>query len=145
MVEAAMLRVIDFRDADPLDRRWWARLRLALDHVERANVARLRRLYYDYDLAILSRGGLTEKSDRDFVKAAEAKLFAMANAMRPWDAKDSEQGRKDEVAALGEAWAREFGDYSDPATQQAIEETVRMLTKMDVGARMPKNAPTVLG
>jgi Fe-S oxidoreductase len=143
MVAAAMDGVLDFRDADPLDKRWWFRLRLALDHVERADIVKRDRLYYDYTLAILSRSDLTDQSNRQFTKDAEKRIARMAVRWRPWEKPENDQAAR--VDRMVAAWAAEFGDPRNPETQKAIAETVRMLEKMDVRARMPKNAPTVLG
>lgn len=145
MVVAAMRGMVDFREADPLDKRWWFKLRLALDHIERTDIARMKLLYYDYNLSILSRDYLTEATGKQFTKDAEKKLFETVNLWRPWDRHDPEQSQKAQVEAMSEAWAKEFGDPNHPDTQKAIAETVRMLEKMDARARMPKNAPTVLG
>lgn len=145
MVQAAMRGLIDFRDADPGSKSWWFRLRLALDHVEDENIARQHRLYYDYNLALLSRDGLTEASVRRLTKDAEKKLFAIVNIWRPWDRHDPAQSQQAQIEAMAAAWAREFGDPNDPETQKAIAETIRMLEKMDARARKPRNGPTVLG
>jgi hypothetical protein len=145
MVAAAMGGLVDFRDADPADRRWWFKLRLALDFIERGDVVRQHRLYYDYSLAILSRDRLVDRSAGQFTRDAEKRIFAMINLWRPWEHHDPEQGQQAQAAAMSAAWDREYGDRNDPETQRAIAETVRMLEKMDAGARMPRNAPTVLG
>lgn len=144
MVTAALSGVVDFRAADPLDRRWWLRLRLALDHIEALNLARQHRLYFDYDLAILSRDDLTEASSKQFTADAEKKLFALVNLWRPWDKHDPAQSQAAQVDELGKAWAREFGDQNSPEVQRAIAETVRLLERLDVGARK-KNVPTAVG
>jgi hypothetical protein len=145
MIEAATRGVVDFGDADPGDKRWWFRLRLVLDHLEAEGIARQHRLYYDYSLAILSRGDLTEESGRKFTKDAETKLFALVNMWRPWEEHDPEDGQRAQADALATAWAREYGDPNAPETQRAIAETIRMLEKMNTRARKPANGPTLLG
>jgi hypothetical protein len=144
MVMAAAQGMIDFREADPQDKRWWFKLRMLLDHIERTNIVSQHRLYYDYDLAILARDELTDRASRQFVKDAESRLYKIVNLWRPWETHDPAEGPQAQIEAMSAAWAQEYGDPSAPETQKAIAETVRMLQKMDKGARKPTHAAAVL-
>jgi hypothetical protein len=135
-VTAAMRGLIDFREADPKDRRWWFRLRMALDHLEAEILVNQHRLYYDYSLAVLSRAGLTEQSRKQFTQEAERHLFAMVGLWRPWEDINPGRTAQTDRAKMREDWVREFGcDPSAPEGAAAIAETVRLLEKLDCSRR----------
>jgi hypothetical protein len=145
MVQAAALGVIDFTKSDPRNKAWWFRLRLILDQLEDFNLARQHRLYYDYDLAVLGRPDLTEDGYKKFTKDATHRLYDIINVYRAWDPIDPATTQANEVSKADELWKQSWGDRNDPKIKAAIADTVRMLTQMDVAARKPANAPTVLG
>jgi hypothetical protein len=145
MVRAAARGLVDFREADPRSTRWWAKLRLVLDELERDALVQQHRLHYDYNLAILSRNELREAPARQFFKDAEKKLTQIAGLLRPWAAADPEAAQRAQAEAMSKAWDQTFGRHDDPAVQADIAETVRMLNKLDVGTRRARDGPTVLG
>lgn len=107
-MEAAALGLIDFKKSRILDSRWWRYLRVILGTLERRGKERSVRAAFDFHLALVANGSLTEKSFEGCQDAAKERYFDLLGTIRPWEGK-----------TYAERKASEFRD----ARQQYIDQT----------------------
>lgn len=134
-VRAAVLGVIDFRQARLLDRRWWRRSAILLDALDAEAQARARDAALALSLAQVGAGWITA----DGWKAAQDRALDMTQAQvaaaTPWV---KTGGDRVQAAAedLAERFRRRIGDMRDPAFRAKMEaEAARMRAERVAAAR----------
>lgn len=99
---------MDFTACRINDPKWWRYLRVKLEALERRGKERAVQAAFDYHLALVANGSLTEKSFEGCQQAAKERYFDLLGTIRPWEGK-----------SFAERKAAEFRD----ARQQYIDAT----------------------
>jgi hypothetical protein len=126
--------VVDFRDADLLDRRWTLRLKWlteAYSASKRAEVALARHIRYT--------GALGTDDAKLFDKAWKLSgktLEELDLALRPWlERQQTAAGLTSEHEALIEKYKRVIGDMNDPVFRAKMDEIAADLRRQRLGTK----------
>lgn len=120
IVEAAGRGAIDFRDADILDRKWWLKVGLITDYLERQHYARIFEVKISQHTALLDYKSETETLDHHW-KAIGKLRDKLISELMPWQDVGPEDTR--ELAAqLEQDYEAEFGDPTTPEYQAQIDK-----------------------
>lgn len=123
--------MIDFREARLLDPKWWKRVRVLCDALERRTRAKAVKAGLDYHLALVANGSLTEESFEKVQGTAQERYFDLLGALRPWEGKGYLDRKQAEFRDWRQAYIDEFGvDPLDPAFKAWEAE---QLAKLDAG------------
>jgi hypothetical protein len=128
-VRSAVSGVVDYRDADIMDRRWWLRWRLLLNEMTAQEDCNLMRELYSYHLALVSNSGLTDDSFKSTQKTAKGNFEDIINSMRPW--LGTKEDRLDgEADQMKEDWKHFFGwDLDDPEAVKTWHDHIEEMTE----------------
>lgn len=126
MVRAAATGAVDFAAADPLDRRWWARLRIILDELAGQARFELNRLYHGRGRSLLALEGLGQQSLQSIQESLEAYEKEIEGILTPWR-RAPKRDREAAVAKLRQEWVETWGDPESPETAESIAATVAFL------------------
>ena len=90
-VRSAARGVIDYREADILDRRWWRKWRILVTEMSQEDDAKLKNKLYDYHLALVANSGLTEDSFKSVQESARNTFEEIIGTIRPWEGRSADQ------------------------------------------------------
>lgn len=135
MTQAAACNLVDLKEARSNDRRWFKKLRLLIDEIERKNYIELLKVRHSSFCAMLVRSQDDDLA-REIVKSIENLEAEIRDYLFPYfankqESKDNKVIRVNESRnkRLKSAWEAKFGSLDDPETQRKIEEDIRMLRK----------------
>lgn len=114
-VRAHLAGAIDFREARLRDVAWWRRANVILRGLAQRQDVEVIRTAYEFQLALLSNGNLTEDSFKKFQDLAKETCNEIVNALHPWASKSVEAVKQQEVTGLIEMYKQLVGDPADPA------------------------------
>jgi len=120
--------VIDYREADILDRGWWRRWRILLNEMTSQADKELLEQLYSYHLALISNSGLTEDSFKSTQKSARDNFEELMASARPWTGRSIDERLGPERDQIKEDWEYFFGwDMDDPVEVSAyVKEKEKM-------------------
>lgn len=121
-VRAAARGLLDFSRADPRDIRWWRRSTAVVRSMHRDDGLAVVRAALDYQLAMLSNGGVTEETFRGARDGAYESFNDVVNIVQPWAANTTEELKKQGINELLAAYKETFGDPNDPEFQRKLAE-----------------------
>jgi len=127
-VRSAVNGIIDYREADIMDYKWWRRWRILLNEMTTQSDRALIEHLYSYHLALVSNSGLTENSFKSVQESAKENFEELLNASRPWS---KSTGRFDNVREeLVQGWKEVWGeDLDDPKVMEAWKKDIGKLVK----------------
>jgi hypothetical protein len=130
-VRSAVNGIVDYREADILDRGWWRRWRILLNEMTSQADKELIEHLYSYHLALVSNSGLTEDSFKSTQKSARNNFEELMSAARPWTGRSVEERLDQESDQIKEDWKYFFGwDMDNPGEVSAyIKEREEMAKK----------------
>lgn len=108
-VRSAVRGIIDYREADIVDRRWWRRWRILVNEMTTQSDKELLNQLYLYHLALVSNSGLTEESFKSTQQSARENFNEFAAKIRPWLGRTAEERGKTENEQMKEDWKLVFG------------------------------------
>ncbi len=115
MLDAAVEKVIDFREADPLDPRWNKRMMLLLHGLDRKKRFETEKLYLQFYAAQVANASLTEQSFRKSQQNAKEALYDAVGSLTPWDGRGYADRKKKELAGDRQTYIDAYGaDPADP-------------------------------
>ncbi len=126
-VRSAVNGIIDYREADIMDYRWWRRWRILLNEMTTQSDRELMEHLYSYHLALVSNSGLTEDSFKSVQGSAKENFEELMNVSRPW-ARSTERFRniRDELVS---GWKEAFDeDLDDPEVMDAWKKDMEELS-----------------
>ena len=127
-VRAAVNGIIDYRDADIVDRRWWQRWRILVNEMTSQADKELLEHLYSYHLALVSNSGLTEDSFKSTQQSARENFNDLIGILRPWSGRTKTERHSNEYEQFKEDWQRLVGwDISDPKLLKKWEEDMKDL------------------
>jgi len=129
MLQAAVRGVVDFRQAEPGERRWQQYLDIMLFGLVAEHRKEQRLLQAKYYLAAMQTPQEVEQQEH-FREQAVAALRGYEDLLYPWAARERRKEETRSVEQLTNAWEAEFGRLDDPETQRGVEETVEALKEM---------------
>lgn len=103
-----MRGVIDYREANILDRRWWRRWRILVTEMASQDNATLRKSLYDYHLALVANSGLTDDSFKQMQTSAREDFEELISSVRPWES-SSKDSRNDGIV---EEFRRDWKEFA---------------------------------
>jgi hypothetical protein len=114
--------LLDFRQANPRDIRWWRRSNLIIQAMMDDDERSITRAEFDYQTSFFGNGQLTEDGFKDSQTAAKDIFSTMCQQLRPWQAKNA--AAEDEITSLVETYKRVIGDPNDPEFMAKINAEV---------------------
>lgn len=144
-VRAAVRGIVDFSKARFLDPTWWSYLALIYDELEEEAILEVHKAVYQYQLAILSSGALSDASAKKFQTDARDTFTRISDGLQPWLRDLLEKQRKTEAEDLLELYRREFGDMKDPKFREQMLAEAQRLNEMDANTPKQTKSPLVLG
>jgi hypothetical protein len=136
MIQAAARGVVDFSEADLLDRHWWIRLWWLLDQVERDNLIQIRRMQHAHNCALLDYN-LDDKTFNLHWDQAIKALNTVWDLTFPWAKTEPEGSATDR---LRQAWIERWGDPDSPETLLKIQNTLDQLDALGKRTKVKKKA-----
>ena len=125
-----MSGIIDYREADVLDRRWWRRWRMLINEMATQADKELLHQLYLYHLALVSNSGLTEESFKSTQQSARDNFEEFVAKVRPWLGRSKEERSKQEGEQFKEDWKQVFGwDLDDKEAYDEWEKDMRELER----------------
>jgi hypothetical protein len=131
MVQAAARGLIDFSEADLLDRRWWTKLWWLLDRIQADNVITIRQMEHAQDIAMLDYT-LPEKAFDLHWDRAVSELRDVWDALFPWCKMEDITNKASDQ--LYRSWVNKWGDLNDPETLKKVKLTVDYLKQLRTNA-----------
>lgn len=122
MIQASCEGMIDYSEANLLDPRWWQKLWLTLDYLERQNVIKLEEYGLQLNLAVLDYGTTDSTFDTHW-RQAEQSRNRLSGAVAPWIASGAKSAAE-ATAALRAQWIAEWGDPASADTQAKVQEII---------------------
>lgn len=127
-IRSAVSGIIDYREADVLDRRWWRRWRMLINEMATQSDKELLHQLYLYHLALVSNSGLTEESFKSTQQSARDNFEEFVAKVRPWLGRSREERGKTEGEQMKEDWKQVFGwDLDDKEAYDKWEKGMRAL------------------
>jgi len=117
-VKSAALGIIDYREADILDRGWWRKWRMLVGEVATKDNAELLRDLYTYHLALVANSGLSEDSFKSVQESARTNLEQLIAVKRPWEEAEKTDIISSEVSQFKEDFKRFFDIDLDDEEQK---------------------------
>jgi hypothetical protein len=140
-VRSAVRGVVDYREADIVDRKWWRRWRLLLNEMMSQEDRDLMEHLYSYHLALVSNSGLTEDSFKSTQQSARDNFEDIAGGLRPWIGKTKEDRALSAKEEMKEDWKNFFGwDLDDPEAYETWKKEMGELKEEAAGAADRRNA-----
>ena len=133
MIQAAATGAVDFREADPDDRWWWARLVVVLEYLERQCEARVLEAKHRHDVRLLDNY-LSPADFQIYWDRSDTTIKLINNQLRPW-LQETIQTTKTIMKRLETQWQRAFGNQDDPETTAEID---RLIAHWNSKARTPQ-------
>jgi len=106
--------LLDYREADLRDRRWWTRVRWAVDYLSSQHCIKIYEHKLQQQLALLPT--LTDDRAERCWKNADRLRHRIINEMAPWVTPGGKSLR-DVALDMRQQWADIWGDPDDPAVQ----------------------------
>ena len=129
-IRSAVSGIIDYREADVLDRRWWRRWRMLINEMATQSDKELLHQLYLYHLALVSNSGLTEESFKSTQQSARDNFEEFVAKVRPWLGRSKEERSKQEGEQFKEDWKQVFGwDLDDREAYDEWEKGMRELER----------------
>lgn len=120
--------MIDFAEADLFDRKWWRKLRLLLNGLERDNQLRWAETVHRHNTAVAGVPDLKPDVFEKASKHAAENLEGIYGTLFPYARKDGD--RSQEIDSYRKAYVERFGDWqTDPAAKANLDRLVEFLTK----------------
>lgn len=130
-VKSAALGIIDYKEADVLDRKWWQRWRLLVSELADQNDIKVLTELLKFHLACVSNSGLTEDSFKSAQDSAKEIYEQIQGIYKPWATASSRIKTLTEDESTREAWKHfmgfEMGDEEGLAEwQKDFEEKTKV-------------------
>lgn len=127
-VRAAVNGIIDYRDADIMDRKWWQRWRILVNEMTSQADKELLEHLYAYHLALVSNSGLSEDSFKSTQDSARENFDDLVGTLRPWVGRTKTDRHQNEYEQFKANWQRLVGwDVSDPKLLKEWQENAKSL------------------
>jgi|TARA_R110000824_G_scaffold29652_12_gene98503 hypothetical protein len=138
-VRSAALGVINYAEAQILEKGWWRKWRLLIGQMAQEDNATLLRDLYSYHLALVANSGISPDSFKSVQESAKDNLDQIVAARRPWAAQDKSDRLEDEVAQSKEDWKYFFDiDLNDEEQRSKyLEELDKQAEKALIEADQP--------
>ena len=101
--------IVDYKEADILDRRWWNRWRLLVTELANQEDIKVLSEVLKFHLACVSNSGLTEDSFTNAQKSAREVYEEIQGLYRPWATASSKVKAISEDESWKSAWKHFFG------------------------------------
>lgn len=115
-VRAAVRGVIDFRKAKLRSVNWWRRTNLLLGELARLDEAEVVRASYQYHLALVANGSLSDDGFKAEQKKAQQAFNELLSCTHPWAERVRRQQRLDDAKYMKDLYLKVCGDPDDPLT-----------------------------
>jgi len=123
--------LINPRQADLLNRKWWWNLWRTLDYLENRNQLRILDLLHARHCAAIDYA--TEQKTFDHHWDWAGKLQSMeAKILLPWV---PVLDKKAQIRAMQSEWERHWGSYSDPSVRQKVEDACEQMRSLAAQGR----------
>ena len=119
-VKSAALGIIDYREADVLDRKWWRRWRLLVSELADQNDIKVLTELLRFHLACVSNSGLTEDSFKSAQDSAKEIYEQIQGIYKPWSTASSRIGAMTEDESIRAAWKHFMG--FEMGDEEGLEE-----------------------
>ncbi len=122
-IRAAVRGVIDFRDAQIMDVKWWRRTNILIQEMAREDDLRVSESILRRYCAYVANGWLEDASFKNFQEKAQQTCARLIELAYPWTA--AESTKTDVIEDLTALYNREVGNPSDPEFMARVAEGVR--------------------
>lgn len=128
-MQATVQGVIDFSQADFGDPRWWRRVRLLLDGLEKQNEREQLDRVHRHNTALF--GAMLESEGFEKVQQQSVALIDLIDATYFAGVTAEKEAQKHKIIRQRiDSWEQRHGKLDDPETKKKIENTARALTEM---------------
>lgn len=133
MVRAAATGAFNFAGHDPLDRRWWRRLRWSLNELVRQGNFEYHSKELVYHAGLLSCSRIDSSDWEANQTKCGTDLEALHADLFPWSYRGKEKSgiTGTEANQLEQLWNDHFGDPNDPAVQAMIAKGIAAMRQLD--------------
>lgn len=144
-VRSAALGVINYAEAQILEKGWWRKWRLLIGQMAQEDNATLLRDLYSYHLALVANSGISPDSFKSVQESAKDNLDQIVAARRPWAAQDKSDRLEDDVAQSKEDWKYFFDiDLNDEEQRSKyLEERDRLAAEGAIAAAKPSEGELI--
>jgi hypothetical protein len=126
IVDAAVEGLVDFRETNLLDNRWWRRLQILANGLARQKEAKSIDAAFRYHLSQVANGSLTEDSFKKSQEQAQDSYHDLIGRIKPWQGKDFISRKKREMTDYRQQYIDAWGvDPTDPAFKTYEVEAIK--------------------
>jgi hypothetical protein len=118
--------LINCRDAELLDPKWWLKLHWTLDWLEQKNHVEVIKLQHSMHCSLLDYFTGDEAVNLHWDQAISLQ-HRVSMLLLPWIKYSGGKLKRREFKKLVDLWCSVFGDYRDPQVQERIDRTVKSL------------------
>lgn len=119
MIQAHCEGILDLRDSDMRDPKWWHRLQFTLEYLSRRNHIKIHEYALQFNLAVLSYQDEPEVL-KEHWNRAENLRGKLVSELMPWIATDVDD-MQDIAKKLRQQYIENLGDPADPAYQAEMQ------------------------
>lgn len=124
-IRAAAEGVIDFSAANVADVSWWRRTNVLIGAMTRRDELTVLQAALAHHCALAANASLTDESFKASQETLKFIANAIANAVRPWAARSTDEAFTDKVKSLTDLYRQLVGDPDDPAFMAKLVEEYR--------------------
>ncbi len=124
MIKAAATGVIDFKEIDILGRKWWQKVNILLDQLEKQHYADILTIQHLQHSCAL--GEMDRSSFEHHWKEAALKTIGLHRLLFPYVKTDVPES---EVVKSGERWKQIWGDNNNPEFQKKLKDWAKAVKK----------------
>ena len=149
--------IVDYKEADILDRRWWNRWRLLVTELANQEDIKVLSEVLKFHLACVSNSGLTEDSFKNAQKSAREVYEEIQGLYRPWATSSSKVKAISEDDSWKAAWKHFFGwemgdkeglqkwreDYKEVTEKIANQKAAKAQEQIDSAAEIARRRQAV--
>lgn len=139
-IRAAARGIIDFRQADVRDVRWWRRANLLIRALADDDEVQGLMQALHYQLALVGNSGIRDEDFAEAQKRAQAILRDIIHLLQPWAAqKKGDNTVQSEIDRLTELYKSVFGDPSDPEVRARLDKMAEEFKRETERKRSERN------
>lgn len=137
ILQAAARGIVDFSKFDPLDRKWWPKLKWMLRELERDNRRQLLQMQHTQHVGAMTRGDV-QQHWREATKTLDELVAINYPWLRP---NKGPKTKEEEISEARGMLAQKYGDPKTPEGAERIRKTVEYLRAARGNVKPPAIRP----